>query len=224
MAKVTGLSGNEIYCLALKQYSAGELVVGNSVNSMDFLGSLGAGLTNVLGGEVPQVTQAIHEGRAAALARLTEEASRQGASGGAGVTGELRSFSGSTEFLFVGSCVHSKSPSEGLFTSAGDAQELFCRHRQVNALRSGERLFSCHADCPRPCLPPPSLPTGGDQSCGLAVFPVPAEPAYGRGDACGTRDLRDLRDRAAMGEEIRQELRRPNPPAGSGSRRQMAFG
>ena len=118
--------GNEIYCLALKQYSAGELVVGNSVNSMGFLGSLGAGLTNVLGGEVPQVTQAIHEGRAAALARLTEEASRQGASGVAGVTGELRSFSGSTEFLFVGSCVHSKSPSEGLFTSAGDAQELFC--------------------------------------------------------------------------------------------------
>jgi uncharacterized protein YbjQ (UPF0145 family) len=126
MAKVTGLSGNEIYCLALKQYSAGELVVGNSVNSMGFLGSLGAGLTNVLGGEVPQVTKAIHEGRAAALARLTEEASRQGASGVAGVTGELRSFSGSTEFLFVGSCVHSKSPPEGLFTSAGDAQELFC--------------------------------------------------------------------------------------------------
>jgi uncharacterized protein YbjQ (UPF0145 family) len=81
MAKVTGLSGNEIYCLALKQYSAGELVVGNSVNSMGFLGSLGAGLTSVMGGEVPQVTQAIHEGRAAALARLTEEASRQGASG-----------------------------------------------------------------------------------------------------------------------------------------------
>ena len=112
MAKVTGLSGNEIYCLALKQYSAGELVVGNGVNSMGFLGSLGAGLTSVLGGEVPQVTQAIYEGRAAALARLTEEeASRQGASGVAGVTGELRSFSGSTEFLFLGSCVHSKSPS-----------------------------------------------------------------------------------------------------------------
>jgi hypothetical protein len=63
--EVTGLSGNEIYCLALKQYSAGELVVGNSVNSMGSLGSLGAGLTNVLGGDVPQVTQPIHEGRAA---------------------------------------------------------------------------------------------------------------------------------------------------------------
>src|ERR1700686_2294488 len=127
MAKVTGLSGNEIYCLALKQYSAGELVVGNSVNSMGFLGSLGAGLTSVLGGEVPQVTQAIHEGRAAALARLTEEASRQGASGVAGVTGELRSFSGSTEFLFVGSCVHSDDASStAFFTSAGNAQELYC--------------------------------------------------------------------------------------------------
>ena len=125
-------SGNEIYCLALKQYSAGELVLGNSVNSMGFLGSLGAGLTNVLGGEVPQVTQAIHEGRAAALARLTEEAARQGV---AGVTGELRSFSGSTEFLFVGSCVHSTSPSEVLFTSAGDAQELFC-HMDAGMSRS----------------------------------------------------------------------------------------
>jgi uncharacterized protein YbjQ (UPF0145 family) len=126
MAKVTGLSGNEIYCLALKQYSAGELVVGNSVNSMGFLGSLGAGVGNVLGGEVPQVTQAIHEGRAAALTRMTLEATQQGASGVAGVTGELRSFSGSTEFLFVGSCVHGRAPADGLFTSAGDAQELYC--------------------------------------------------------------------------------------------------
>ena len=72
------------------------------------------------------MTQAIHEGRAAALARLTEEASRQGASGVAGATVELTSFSGSTEFLFVGSCVHAKSPPEGMFTSAGDAQKLFC--------------------------------------------------------------------------------------------------
>jgi uncharacterized protein YbjQ (UPF0145 family) len=75
---------------------------------------------------VLQVTHAIHEGRAAALERLTEEASLQGASGVAGLTAELRSFSVSTEFLFVGSCVHSKSPAEGLFTSAGNAQELFC--------------------------------------------------------------------------------------------------
>ena len=33
MAMVTGLSGNEIYCMALKNYRPGEIVVGNSVNS-----------------------------------------------------------------------------------------------------------------------------------------------------------------------------------------------
>ncbi len=126
MAKVTGLSGNEIYCLAQKGFSPGELVVGNSVNSMGFLGSMGAGLGNMLGGEVAQVTQAIHEGRASALARMTAEAAAHGASGVAGVTSELRSFSGSTEFLFVGSCVHAAGANAELFTSAGDAQELYC--------------------------------------------------------------------------------------------------
>ncbi len=126
MAKVTGLSGNEIYCMALKKYTPGELVVGNSVNSMGFLGSLGAGVSNILGGEVPQVTQAIHEGRQAAFQRMVREATDNGAAGVAGVTGELRSFSGSIEFLFVGSCVHSENQPRRLFTSAGDAQELYC--------------------------------------------------------------------------------------------------
>lgn len=126
MAKVTGLSGNEIFCLALKQFSPGELVVGNSVQSMGFLGSLGASLNNMAGGEVPQVTQAIHDGRASAFARMTNEARQHGASGVAGVAGELRNFSGSTEFLFVGSCVHSTGQSGAFFTSAGNAQELYC--------------------------------------------------------------------------------------------------
>ena len=126
MAKVTGLSGNEIYCLAMKELSPGELVVGNSVNSMGFLGGLGAGVRNLLGGEVPQVTQAIFEGRLNAFNRMVAEAQREKASGLAGVTGELRNFQGSTEFLFVGSCVHAKGFGGGFFTSAGSAQELYC--------------------------------------------------------------------------------------------------
>jgi uncharacterized protein YbjQ (UPF0145 family) len=126
MAKVTGLSGNEIFCLAQKNYTAGELVVGNSVNSMGFLGSLGAGVNNALGGEVPQVTAAIQEGRQNAFIRLVIEAKENGATGVAGVSSELRAFSGNTEFLFVGSCVHSNSGSGPFFTSAGDAQELYC--------------------------------------------------------------------------------------------------
>ncbi|MDE2384240.1 MAG: heavy metal-binding domain-containing protein [Alphaproteobacteria bacterium] len=126
MAKVTGLSGNEIYCLAMKDMVPGELVVGNSVNSMGFLGGLGAGVRNLLGGEVPQVTQAIAEGRGNAFARMVQEAQRERASGIAGVTGELRNFQGSTEFLFVGSCVHAKTWGGGFFSSAGSAQELYC--------------------------------------------------------------------------------------------------
>ncbi len=125
MAQVTGLSGNEIFCLAMKGFAPGELVVGNSVNSMGFLGSLGASVSSILGGEVPQVTEAIHAGREAALERMTREAAARGAAGVAGVAGELRAFSGNTEFLFVGSCVH-KQGANRLFTSAGDAQELYC--------------------------------------------------------------------------------------------------
>jgi uncharacterized protein YbjQ (UPF0145 family) len=126
MPKVTGLSGNEIYCLALKNLGAGELVVGNSVNSMGFLGAIGAGLTNIVGGEVPQVTNAIAAGRGAAFERMCAEARQHGANGIAGVRGELKSFNGNTEFLFVGSCVHHKKPGGEFFTSAGDAQELYC--------------------------------------------------------------------------------------------------
>ena len=60
---MTGFSGNEIYCLRLKGMTPGELVVGNSVYSLGFVGSLGAALNNVMGGEVSQITDIIHEGR-----------------------------------------------------------------------------------------------------------------------------------------------------------------
>lgn len=126
MAKVTGLSGNEIYCMALKGYGAGEMVVGNSVNSMGFLGSLGSGLNNLLGGEVPQVTQAIQDGRMHAFARMAKEAQSHGAHGVTGVSSDLRGLSGNTEFLFVGSCLFSKAGGGQFFTTAGDAQELYC--------------------------------------------------------------------------------------------------
>jgi len=43
------------------------------------------------------------------------ERSGAGAGNSCATSGELRSFSGSTEFLFVGSCVHGKAPVDGLF-------------------------------------------------------------------------------------------------------------
>src|SRR4051812_24565446 len=126
---MTGLSGNEIYCLNLKGFSPGELVIGNSVFSMGFLGSLGAVGRGFLGGEVSQVTQVIHEGRLQAYRRMAAEAEQRGGIGITGVTNELRTFHGSTEFLSVASTVHGRSPagvSRG-FTTSANGQELYCQ-------------------------------------------------------------------------------------------------
>ena len=133
MPVMTGLSGNEIYCLHLKGLLPGDLVVGNSVYSMGFVGNLGAGLRNMMGGEVTQVTQIIHEGRAQAFQRMLAEAQQNGGVGVSGVSSELRHFHGNIEFLSVGSTIHREPPTgtapgkETLeFSTAHDAQELYC--------------------------------------------------------------------------------------------------
>ncbi|MEO7935714.1 MAG: heavy metal-binding domain-containing protein [Dokdonella sp.] len=127
MTRITGLSGNEIYLLDAKGYEAGDFVVGNCVNSMGFMRSLGSGLSNLAGGEVTQVTQQIHDARLTAFTRMVAEAKKHGASGVTGVTSELMHQGAHTEFLFTGSCVHDKNKSANrFFTSAGNAQELYC--------------------------------------------------------------------------------------------------
>jgi uncharacterized protein YbjQ (UPF0145 family) len=133
MPVMTGLSGNEIYCLHLKDMIPGELVIGNSVYSLGFVGSVGAGFRNMMGGEVTQLTQIIHEGRNQSFQRMQLEAQKHGGLGVTGVTSELRHFHGNIEFLSVGSTVHSeKRPAGGTsnekisFSTAHDAQELYC--------------------------------------------------------------------------------------------------
>lgn len=123
--KLTGLSGNEIYCMRLKGLIPSGVVIGNSIQSMGFLGGVRSAFRGIVGGEIPDVTQMIHEGRAAAFTRMRAEADREQVHGVVGVTSELRSLSGNSEFLFVGSGV-SGGPGTALFTSAGDAQELYC--------------------------------------------------------------------------------------------------
>jgi uncharacterized protein YbjQ (UPF0145 family) len=129
MAVMTGLSGNEMYCLHLKGMRPGDLVIGNSVFSMGVLGGIGAGVNTFLGGEVTQVTGIIHEGRQEAFKRMISEASQRGGVGIAGVTSELRHFHGNTEFLSVASCVHAEDGrSESiLFSSSANGQELYCQ-------------------------------------------------------------------------------------------------
>jgi uncharacterized protein YbjQ (UPF0145 family) len=123
--KLTGLSGNEIYCMRLKGLTPSGVVLGNSIQSMGFLGGVRSAFRGIVGGEIPDVTGMIHAGREAAFERMRAEARREGVHGVVGVTSELRSLGGNSEFLFVGSGV-SGAPGAQAFTSAGDAQELYC--------------------------------------------------------------------------------------------------
>jgi uncharacterized protein YbjQ (UPF0145 family) len=129
MGVMTGLSGNEMYCLHLKGYTPGGMVIGNSVYSMGFLGGLGAGLRNALGGEVSQVTNIIHEGREQSYERMAKEATELGGIGITGVTSELKRFHGNIEFLSVASCIHAdgNTAEKIQFSSSGDGQELYCQ-------------------------------------------------------------------------------------------------
>ncbi len=123
--KLTALSGNEIYCMRLKGLTPSGVVLGNSIQSMGFLGGVRSAFRGIVGGEIADVTQMIHAGRAAALTRMRAEADREQVHGVVGVTAELRGLGGNSEFLFVGSGV-SGSAETPKFTSAGDAQELYC--------------------------------------------------------------------------------------------------
>jgi uncharacterized protein YbjQ (UPF0145 family) len=125
---MTGLSGNEMFCLHQKGYRPGNVVVGNSVYSLGLVGSLGSSFQGLAGGEVTEVTNLIHEGRQQSYQRMVKEAEQQGGSGITGVTSELRHFHGNIEFLSVASCVHHEGETaEKLrFSSSGDGQSLYC--------------------------------------------------------------------------------------------------
>ncbi len=124
-ATLTGLSGNEISCMRLKGLTPSGVLIGNSIQSMGFLGGVRSAFRGIIGGEIPDVTGMIHAGRAAAFERMQAEARREGVQGVVGVSSELRNLSTYSEFLFVGSGVRGEG-SRSLFTSAGDAQELYC--------------------------------------------------------------------------------------------------
>lgn len=122
---ISGLSGNEIYCLSLKGFAPGELTVGNSVRSLGIAGSVGSSLKTLAGGEIENITHMISEGRHAAIQRMAEEAQRHGATGVSGVTSELKTLSGYMEFLSQGTAIGAQGQVP-FFTSSASGQELYC--------------------------------------------------------------------------------------------------
>jgi len=126
--RFSGLSGNEMYCVSLLGFMPGDLLVGNSVFSMGFIGSIGSSIRTVVGGEIQQFTHMIAEGRRLSLERFDKELEQTGGMGATGVTSELIFHPGNVEFLTVGSTIHRKDgqPSPP-FTTSADGQELFCQ-------------------------------------------------------------------------------------------------
>ncbi len=123
---VSGMSGNEVFCLSEKGLLPGELVVGNSVCSLGLVGGLGAWGRGITGGEVEGVTRLISEGRHQAIDRMEREAKKYGADGVTSVVSELRTLASYTEFLSQGSGVHGPSPSGAFFSTAASGMELYC--------------------------------------------------------------------------------------------------
>jgi uncharacterized protein YbjQ (UPF0145 family) len=123
---VCSLSGNEIFCLQLKGFAPAEIVVGNSVRSLGLAGAIGSSFRTLAGGEVENITALISEGRHAAIARLVEEAHRHGAHGVTGVTTELSSLAGYTEFLSQGTSITATAGNSHFFTTSASGTELYC--------------------------------------------------------------------------------------------------
>jgi uncharacterized protein YbjQ (UPF0145 family) len=124
---ITGLSGNELYCLAQKGYAPGDVVVGNSVYSLGIARGITSGFQTLAGGELTSVTELISDGRHSAVKRLEDEAGRHGAHGLTGVTSDLKRLGGLTEFIAIGSAVKGLDHAGPFFTTACTGQDLYCQ-------------------------------------------------------------------------------------------------
>lgn len=124
---MSGLSGNEIYCLTQKGWNPGNIVVGNSVYSLGLVRGITSGLKTLAGGEIGSITQLIADGRHAAIGRLEKEAAEHGAHGLTGVVSELKSVGNLMEFLAVGSAITGTAYTGPFFSTACTGQDLFCQ-------------------------------------------------------------------------------------------------
>src|SRR5512138_76723 len=126
--RVSGLSGNEIFCLDKMGLKPGQLCVGNSVVAIGVVGGIGAGLSTLAGGEVTEVTKLVHDGRQKSFDRMMEEARRYGGKGITGVSFDIVNHGSNLEFLTLASTIHQEGQGDkpGFSTSA-DAQQMYCQ-------------------------------------------------------------------------------------------------
>ena len=117
-SKITGLSGNEIFCLKKLNYVPGQLCIGNSVVSLGVGKGITSGLSTLAGGEVSEITELIHNGRKNSFDRILQEANQYGGVGLTGVSFDLINHGSNLEFLAIGSTIRNPS-------STGDKPSYF---------------------------------------------------------------------------------------------------
>ncbi len=125
--KITGLSGNEIFCLHKLGFTAGQLCMGNEVIALGALGRTNSTLNNIAGGEVTRVTELVRKGRMAAYDRMMKEVRSAHGAGLAGVSFDIVNHGGNLEFISIGSVVHHESAdSTGkFFSTSSTGQNLY---------------------------------------------------------------------------------------------------
>lgn len=125
---MSGLSGNEVYCMAMLGLTPGDLIIGNSVYSMGVLGGLKTDVRTAFGGELHSYSQMVAEGRQRSFDRLRQEQLQCGSEGVTGVNNDLifHNTSNNIEFLSIGSGVKMASNPNAQFTTSANGQELFC--------------------------------------------------------------------------------------------------
>lgn len=125
---LSGLSGNEMFCLGEKGWLPGNIVVGNSVYSLGVIRGFTSGLKTLSGGEIESITELISDGRHAAITRMEDEAAKQKAHGLTGVVSDLKKLaSGHMEFLAIGSAIRGREYTGPFFTTACSGQDLYCQ-------------------------------------------------------------------------------------------------
>jgi uncharacterized protein YbjQ (UPF0145 family) len=127
--KVTSFSGNEIYCLNKLGYKPGIFCLGNNVLSLGVVRGIGAGLSNLAGGEVTEITKLVHDGRKNAYDRMVKEAKHYGGVGLAGISFDIINHGANLEFLAMGSTVlqDNQAQAQMSFSSFANAQQLYCQ-------------------------------------------------------------------------------------------------
>jgi uncharacterized protein YbjQ (UPF0145 family) len=129
--KITGLSGNEIFCLKKAGGIPGQLCLGNSVVALGVGRGIGASLSTLGGGEVAEITHLVHDGRMRSFNRMMEEARHYGGIGLTGVSFDMINHPGNLEFITTGSTVHSDKEAGGAnpsqFSTSGNGQSFYCQ-------------------------------------------------------------------------------------------------